>query len=271
MNACEAIILRTEETDAAPPTAQTLCAFLAEYASELFSSGATCIRMERNVRRIAAAYGKSAEIAIFPRHLHITVSEPDSIEVVTSIVAMREAPISFQINTQLSRLSWDVADSNLTFGHMVREFQQILRSPGTPRWLVLLLASLANASFCRLFGGDFVAMTVVAIATFAGLSLKQMLTEKKTDFRLTVMICAFVSSILAAADTLFSLGTTPDITIGTSVLYLVPGIPFINSFCDMLDRHYICAFGRLMNAIVITACLSAGLCLGMFAMNVGMF
>ena len=68
-----------------------------------------------------------------------------------------------------------------------------------------------------------------------------------------------------------AIGDTPTTAMATSVLYLVPGIPYLNSFSDMLCRHYICAFCRFMDAIVLTGCLSAGLCCGMLLMNVGMF
>ena len=70
---------------------------------------------------------------------------------------------------------------------------------------------------------------------------------------------------------LFGLGSTPGIAIGSSVLYLVPGIPFLNSFSDLLNHHYICAFSRFMDAVVLTCCLSLGLCAGMAMMQVGMF
>ncbi len=134
-----------------------------------------------------------------------------------------------------------------------------------------MLVALSNASFCRLFGGDFVAMAVVAVATFAGFGLKCILLRKKVDIRIIVFVCALASTILGATDMLFSLGNTPAIAIGTSVLYLVPGIPFLNSFSDLIYRHYICAFGRFIDAIVLTCCLSAGLCLGMKLMDTGMF
>ncbi|MDE6176600.1 MAG: threonine/serine exporter family protein, partial [Paramuribaculum sp.] len=136
---------------------------------------------------------------------------------------------------------------------------------------VLLLVAIANASFCRLFGGDPVAMAVVGVATLAGYWLKLLLLRQNVDLRVTFMICAFVSTVLGATDSLFSLGTTPAIAIGTSILYLVPGIPFLNSFSDMLYRYYICSFSRLMDALVLTGSLSIGLCCGMMAMGVGMF
>ena len=109
------------------------------------------------------------------------------------------------------------------------------------------------------------------VSTLAGFFIKQTLTARKVDVRLVFIICAFISSVLASSATFFSFGRTPDIAVGTSVLYLVPGIPFLNSFSDMLDGHYICAFGRFMNAVVLTCCLSLGLCCGMLLMNLSMF
>lgn len=253
------------------PPVKAVCDFLSDYAGLLFSCGSTCIRLEKNVTRMAAAFGTDVRLFIMPHHIHITVTDRSGQHLITSIANITEHPISFDINTRLSKLSWDIADGKIGFDEALREFKRISRTRPCNKWWLLLLVSLANASFCRLFGGDLTAMAVVFVATFAGFNIKQLLTERHLDFRLIVLVCSFVSSVLAAADGLFGLGSTPGIAIGTSVLYLVPGIPFINSFCDMMDRHYICAFGRVMNALVITGCLSVGLGCGMMVMNVGMF
>ena len=77
--------------------------------------------------------------------------------------------------------------------------------------------------------------------------------------------------MLGSTGLLFGLGGTSDVALATSVLYLVPGIPLINSFSDMLYRHYLSAFSRFADAAILTCCLSIGLCLGMLAMGVGMF
>lgn len=253
------------------PSIDEMATFLAEYAGSLFASGATCIRLEKNVRRIARAYGMEVEMVVFPRHISLGITDLTSGSCRTTIASTTGHALSFNINTLLSRLSWDIADRRIDFTQGIRLYRTIIATPPTNKYLVVVLASLANASFCRLFGGDITAMAVVFVATLTGFALKQLLTRRKVDFRLTVLLCAFVSAIIAACDNLFGLGTTPQLAIGTSVLYLVPGIPFINSFCDMIDSHYICAFGRLMNAIVITACLSVGLWLAMCAMKIPMF
>ena len=119
--------------------------------------------------------------------------------------------------------------------------QEITRPGRQNKFLLIVAVSLANAAFCRLFGGDWPAMAVVGLATAAGFWLKSEMLGRHCDLRLTVFVCAFVSAVLSAAAILFSLGTTPLTAIATSVLYLVPGIPFLNSFSDLIYRHYICS------------------------------
>ena len=245
--------------------------FLADYAAWLLGSGATCIRLERNVSRMAEALGCEAVMTILPRHIHLTTYTVGRDESFTYITATWQMPISFDINTKLSSLSWKLADGRIDFKEARRKFETITGTPSERPQLVLLLASLANASFCRLFGGDWAAMAVVFMATFAGFYLKQLMCARKADIRLVFIVCAFVSSVLGAGAGLFHLGCTPEIAVGTSVLYLVPGIPFLNSFSDLLAGHYICSFSRLTHAVVLTCCLSIGLCAGLLTMNLGMF
>lgn len=270
MQACPVAVSTDCQCDS-DHTLKEICIFLSEYAAWLLGCGATCIRLERNVNRMASALGCTAVMTILPRHIHLTVSRPDRSDSYTYISATRTAAISFDINTRLSELSWALADRKIDFDEARTQFDSITRTPPVDKWLVLLLASLANASFCRLFSGDWYAVSVVFVSTLAGYYLKQVLCEHKADLRLVFILCAFVSSVLGASAGLFHLGVTPEIAIGTSVLYLVPGIPYLNSFSDMLAGHYICSFCRFTHAVILTCCLSIGLCGGLLMMNMGMF
>lgn len=252
------------------PTASELSLLLSRYSAWLIGAGATCIRLEMNVRRIAKTYGREVELSITPRHIHISLWREGETDVVTSIAAVNHNVISFNTSTRLSELSWEIADGKIGFAEAQSRFCHIIRSDGQSKPLVLLLVSLANASFCRLFGGDWMAMAVVAVATLAGYCLKLLLLGRGVDVRTVMVACSFVSAVLGATDQLFSLGSTPAVALGTSVLYLVPGIPFVNSFSDMLCRHYLCALSRFADAVVLTCCLSAGLCVGILLMNSGM-
>lgn len=257
-------------SEAGAPTARQLCEFLADYSSWLMASGATCIRLEKNVGRIAAAYGMAVEMTVMPRHIHLAATREGE-ELTTFVATVRNQVIDYTVNTRLSRLSWAIADGKTGF----REAEEQLKAIVAPRkgnpLMELILVALANASFCRLFGGDGMAMAIVGVATMAGYYLKQIMLRRKIDCRLVFLACSFVSAVTAASDTLFGFGTTPDIAIGSSVLYLVPGIPFLNSFSDFLYRRYLSAFVRFSDALVLTCCLSTGLCAGMLLMHIGMF
>lgn len=249
------------------PSVNEACRFLADYAAWLLGCGATCIRIEKNVRRMSEAFGLQTELAVMPRHIHLSVRGSREPVACAELQRQRPAGISFDLNTRLSRLSWEVADGKVGFAEACRQLDAMPQVRPVSPSLVLLLASVANASFCRLFGGDAVAMLLVFAATLAGYRLKQALLASGVDVRLVFVASAFLSSVLAAGGHVFGWGTTPEVALGTSVLYLIPGIPYINSVSDLLGGYYLCAFCRLADAAVLTACLSLGLCCGLLLME----
>lgn len=258
-------------SDKVMPQTRDLCLFLSDYSGWLLGCGATCIRLEKNVQRIAASFGKRVEITINPRHVHISILGSDEAEIYTTIAPVRHTATSFNLISDLSTLSWHIADGKIGLEDAREALRRLVSSDTQSPIVVLLLVSFANASFCRLFGGDAIAMLIVAVATLVGFWLKQRLLVYKVDIRVVMLVCSFVSSVIGATDYFFAVGTTPAVTVGTSILYLVPGVPYLNSFSDFLYRYYICSFSRFMDALTLTACLSVGLCAGMMLMNVGMF
>lgn len=240
-----------------------IASFLADYASLLSGCGATAIRIEKNTRRMAAAFGLDFDIFIMPAHVSVSLWRTDRSEAVVAQRHTASCGISFNLNARLSRLSWEVADNHMTPAEAVKRFERIRAVKPTSKWEVLLLTSLANSAFCRLFGGDASAMLIVLITTLIGYRIKQVMLEAKRDIRLTFLCASFFSASLSAAGDIFSIGDTPEIALATSVLYLIPGVPYLNSVSDLIYRHYLCAFGRFLDAVVLTACLSGGLCAGM--------
>lgn len=245
--------------------------FLADYTSWLWGCGATCIRIEKNVARMAGAFGMQAEVTLMPRHIQVAVGDAHTPCRMVVVRKTARCGISFDINTRLSALSWEVADGKLDFQGAVARFSRIRCTRPTNRWEVLVLTSLANASFCRLFGGDAAAMWVVFLATLAGFFLKQQMLGHHRDVRFTFFCCAFFSASICVGARLFGWGGTPDIAIATGVLYLIPGVPYLNSASDLIDGRYLCAFGRFCDACVLTACLSAGLAAALVIFGIDVF
>lgn len=248
-----------------------IASFLAEYTALLLGCGSTCIRIEKNTKRIAEAFEVNLDIFIMPAHVSVSVWSSDRKGAVMAQRKTASCGISFDLNTRLSQLSWEIADYNLDLPTAVAHFESIKATKPTGKWEVLILTSLANSAFCRLFGGDWFAMLIVLVSTLAGYRLKQIMLEDGCDIRLTFLCASFFSASISAGGHIFNIGTTPELAIGTSVLYLIPGVPYINSVSDMIYRHYLCAFSRFLDAAVLTACLSAGLCVGMLILGLRWF
>ncbi len=237
--------------------------FLTDYTASLWGCGATCVRVEKNVRRIAGSYGYRSEITILPGHLSIVLSrEGEEPRLFTQIIHPKS--IDFTMNAELSALSWNISDNRVPIAQARREFNRIVEPHRHGDMRIALLASMANASFCRLFGGDAGAMGVVFAATLVGMFFKHILMGARVDNRVVFFLCAMLSAMLCAGATLFNISATPEIAQATCVLYLIPGVPYINAAGDFIARHYLCAASRLADAAVLTAALSAGLYLGLY-------
>ena len=247
-----------------------LAKFFSDYAGALLSSAASTMRIERNLKQMAESWQVKAQFTILPTNVILNLWDLSGEHSYTCISPIGHAGINFDTITRLSRLSDEVLTQNLDLEEARRcflEVQQIPRLDG--RW-VLLLASLANASFCRLFGGDWAAIFIVFVATLFGFYLKQRLTKWKVDYRAVTIFSGLTAAVISCAGFVFHLSGTPDIALTTSVLYLVPGVPFCNAVSDLIYGHYVCAMSRFFHAMMIVVSLSIGLCLGLMLINISM-
>lgn len=248
---------------------QPVEAFLCDYATTLLECGATTVRIEKNVGRIAEAYGCRAEVVIFPKHVEVVERSVSTEERSIFVKTISHGGIKYSTISDLSKLSWNCVDRMLPLETARGEYQRICQVKRLPSALVTLLTSLANASFCRLFEGDLPSMGIVFVATLCGFYLKNILCSKyHFDLRAAIIVAGCVSAILSCAGYVFGWGETPDVALATSVLYLVPGIPYLNSVSDLINGHYLCATSRFIHAATLTVCLSVGLYIGLLLMHV---
>ena len=245
--------------------------FFGSYAATLLCSGATTMRIERKLRQMAEAWHVQAEFTILPTNVILNIWDASGDHSYSCISPLLHGALNFDLITRLSRLSDDVFTQNLVPAEAVRRFDAIKNIPRFSSFAVLVLASAANASFCRLFGGDWAAIGIVFAATFCGFFVKQRLSGWKMDYRAVTIISAVTAAVISCVGYVIpDLSTTPDIALGTSVLYLVPGVPFCNFVNDLLYGHYICAFSRFVQAMMITVSLSIGLVLALLMLNIRM-
>ena len=179
-------------------------------------------------------------------------------------------PLAFNLNLiqQLSELSWLPVDNNVSIAEMEQAFRSIVRTKRFSRWTDLLLVSVGNAAFCRLFNGDLWAMLTVFAATLLGFLVKQQLSRLKYNPLGVIILSAFAASMAAACAVIFQLGSTPQIALATSVLFLVPGVQMINSIMDLMHGHILMGISRGVHSIMMISCITIGLSATMLIVGV---
>ncbi|MDR1602518.1 MAG: threonine/serine exporter family protein [Tannerella sp.] len=238
-----------------------LSEFIAEYSSHMMGCGIHTSRVIRSSKRIVEAYNYRAQISVFQKSLILTLHDKDTHEYHSMVVDIPVLPISFEHNSRLSALSWETYDEHLPLDVLKEKYNHIISAPAIHPLFVLILASAANASFCRLFGGDWLSSGIVFSATMAGMFLKQRMSPSLSHY-IVFIVSAFIASLCASTSLIFD--TTSDIALATSVLFLVPGVPLINGVIDIVEGHTLTGFARLTQASLLILCIAIGLAITLF-------
>jgi uncharacterized membrane protein YjjP (DUF1212 family) len=242
--------------------------FLADYAARLMAVGCQTTRVLSNASIIAQAFGLKMNMILFSRSLSLTLHD-EEMQAYTYVKHVPGAGVNFRLNSDLCELAWQALDEHLTLEEVRRRYEQIISRPKSSPWLVLFVAALANACLCRIFGGNLCSMLLVFAATLAGVLLRQRLLHLRLNPLGVFLVCAFASSLIASADFLFLHGGTEDVTLATSVLYLVPGIVLINGVMDLIDHHTLNGIARLVNAMLLVLSIAFGLMLTLAVTGIG--
>lgn len=236
---------------------RAIAQFMAEYASRLIGSGVHTSRVLRNSKRIGVAYGVEIRMTAFQRTIVLTIYDPQDQDSHTEVVEIPSYPISFEWNSELSSLSWEIHDKHLTLEQSRARYEQIVSQPKMSPHTVLLLVGLANASFCKLFGGDWPSIGIVLLATLLGFYVKQQMALRHINHFVITVTSALLASMVASTTLMFP--STSAIALGTSVLFLIPGVPLINGVIDIVEGHVLFGFSRLIQALLLVICIALGL------------
>ena len=193
------------------------------------ASGVHTSRIVRNTARIAESFGFEAHMTLFHKTIIMTLRNKENTHVYSMVNTAKAGAINFEINSDLSALSWEAYDNHLPLDQLWEKYHAITSKPRLNAWLVWVLVGFANASFCRLFSGDWIAVAAVFVATLVG--------------------------------------NTPDIAIGASVLYLIPGVPLINGIIDIIEGHVLAGTARLINAFLLIICIAFGMAITLLMMG----
>jgi uncharacterized membrane protein YjjP (DUF1212 family) len=246
------------------PDIKEVGSVLLEIGALLMSSGASSNRVRITVDRLSEAYGCKTEMLVTNRALMLTVTHPGSDLHFSRVKRTSPHGVNFRLVSGISRMSWRVVDEKWNISQIKDELKRLTSLPHYNRLLVLSLVAMAGASFCRLFGGNAIEMMVSFVATFVGLLVRQETHKFGYNIYLCVFLASFAASLISGLSIKIGMSNTLEHSFATSVLFLVPGVPFINAFTDLIDGNILNGLVRGMNGLLIAFMIALGLLCAMY-------
>ena len=227
----------------------------------LMENGADTAQIVRDMKRVAAYMGISAE----KFHLHIMYTTlmlniSDEHHSHTSFRKCVKHAVDMRIISGVSRLTWRAMREHYTLDEFRGELKKIAERPRFySKWLTVCAAGMGCGSFCTLFGCDFNAAIYTTISAIIG-KLVQMQCHDRFGINpyVSMTFAAFTATIVAYLTHLLPTATPWHPLIAAS-LFLVPGIPLINAFGDMLNTYLISGAARIIHTMIIIGAMTFGI------------
>ncbi|WP_428023692.1 threonine/serine ThrE exporter family protein [Arcobacter sp.] len=229
--------------------------------------GAESILIEQTAQRLGKALGvDSVEISLIPSAIVLTTLK--DLQSVTTTRRAHHKPINMSIVCDVQKMTIDAEKKADLDADFITDTLKNIQPNYYNRWLIVLMVGLSCASFAYLRGVDFNGFFITFFAASIAMMIRQELAKKKFILILTFGITAFFATVIANLASSLNLSTTSNIVLSASVLLLVPGFPFINSMLDATKGYLSMAWGRWMQASLLTLATTIGIIIAMSILNI---
>jgi len=137
-----------------------------------------------------------------------------------------------------------------------------------PTWLVGVFVGASCAAFAYLNGGSWSITAVTFIAGMVAMFTRIYLSKQHFNPFITVIVTAFIASLIGATTYYFDIGNNADIAVASSVLLLVPSFPLINSFSDILKGYVNIGIGRAVFTYMLTLSACVGIVMALVLLRI---
>lgn len=253
----------------------SICDFtniILDISTLLLESGAHCERINRNIHRIASNTPYKVEMLLSFTAVSICVSDKNNPQnTITANRRVKHHGTHFGILTDTSLLTWKLFDKEILFSELPKNIEHLRNAPKYPVWLVRFFIGVACGCLCLIAGGDWIDGGFAFIASFVGLIVRQEMVKKRFNLMVSITCSSFITTAISGIDVLFGLGAFPTSSVATAVLFLIPGVPLINSIIDLIEGYIPTGIARGAFGGVILLCIAVGMFLGMALIGINNF
>ena len=233
----------------------------------LLTSGAEIFRVVDTMNRIAAAYQcQNLDTFILSNGILISTSGKEH----GSQAKIRHIPLGGSRLDRIdavNQLSREIGLGMHSPQQAYERLKQIQKMPSRPAWQQVIASGVGSGAFCYVFGGgmwDAVAAFVAGLVLY--LYFLYLVKGRLSKIAMNISGGALVT-VAALLMLNLGIGSNLEMVSAGAVVPLLPGVAFTNGIRDIADEDYISGSVRLLDAMLVVACLALGVCLTSFTYN----
>ena len=226
----------------------------------LISSGANTRRVERNAERISNALNYHCETFYSHAGVVITVQDKTTGEKKTIVRSIPHHGVNFNAISDMSILSWEAVEKRLPIHEIEDQVATIKARPHYNMYVMWLFVAIAGGSLAYVFGGkeaSYAEFGMSFTATFIGLAARRILQLRKFNVYICWAWAAFVSVSVMSIFRILGVEHYHN-ALAACVLWLVPGVPLINGFIDLLSGCIVAGVAKLTHSAILVFMISLG-------------
>lgn len=240
----------------------------------LMDCSADTTRIMRNLKRTTRFLGLDDDkLCLHVNYNVLMLNYTDGDATYTKFQRCDRHGIDMNAIARVSRLTCRAKNDTLSVDDYETQLKAIASAPRkyTP-WQVAVGAGFACGGFCIQFGCDWPAFFYASIAAILGFRLRMYLGAKGANTYVCVGIAAFVATIVAWLTSFLSTGSvaaslipswmhssTPWHPLMACALFIVPGVPLINSVSDILGGNLQTGLIRGLNTLLTVVAMAFGI------------
>ncbi len=227
----------------------------------LIQSLADSNRVDRNLRRVAVFMGIPED----KFHMHITyttlmINISEGSRTITKFRKCGHHGVNMSTLSEISKLSWRALEQKYTLDQYEEDLNRIAQAKHHySGWLTIFAVGIACAGFCKLFGCDWPAAFITFIASSIAVFARREMHHRRYNLYINVAVSSFIAVLTACLFTFTGISRTEYHPIFACVLFLVPGVPLINSLDDMIDGFTIVGITRMVIALLTIGAIAFGM------------
>jgi uncharacterized membrane protein YjjP (DUF1212 family) len=233
-----------------------------EAALLVMRNGGSTVAADRSFSNILTGYKKEGLSAVWRLDF---IAAPSTAEGQSSTVVQPVGPIGVNLVrvAEVAALGERVAKGEVVIAALGAEIERIKQLPSPyNRWVMMVTALSTAACYSQILGGDWGSLGIACVAAGVGQFLRSLLYARKLAVGPVTLICGVLSAMIASVGLRLGFSHVEPATLVASVIHMVPGLPLINGFVDVVSHKYLLVgIERIMNAAFLFLILAIAIAL----------